>query len=545
SLPEQKRLAVLAFRSAGSSDAERAFGDGLAETLSSRLTQLERFQGSFWVVPLSEVRRAGVDSAAAARRALGANLAITGSVQQVGDRLRLTANLVDATGLRQLRALSFDSPVGDLAALQDDFVRRVGEMLDLEIGGAAREVLDAGRTGDSGAYDAYLRGRGHLLDFQDPAAVEAAVADFQQALQRDADFALAYAGLGEAYWRLWELRHEPEVVELARRACLRAVQLNDLLAPVHVTLGLLDRGTGQPERALEAFDTALRLDPASAMARRERARTLEDLGRRPQAEEAYREAIRLRPGDWASHNALGRFLYVQGRIEDAAGQFRRVTEIAPDNARGWTNLGGMYQLLGRHRDARAAHERAVDLQPSPAALSNLGTLEYFLGDYPSAARTFERAVELDARSYKLWQNLAAARYWAPGQRARAPEAYRRAIELIGTALGVNPRDAMLYADRAECRAMLGEGAAARVDAERALALAPDDAQIAFRVAFVWEQLGERDQALERLAAALAGGYPSSEIEAHPGFAALRANPGYRTLVAAAGPPGEGAATQQD
>ncbi|HLF55256.1 MAG TPA: protein kinase, partial [Thermoanaerobaculia bacterium] len=256
-LPPTKRLAVLAFRDAGLGPADRTLADGLFETLTSRLTQLEGLEGSFWVVPASEIRDSGIDSAQDARRRFGATLTVTGSVQRVGDRLRLNANLVDAESLRQLRTLSFDSRFDDLAALQDDLVRRIGEMLDLELGDEADRRLDAGRTEIAEAYAAYLRGRGHLARYQDPTRLSSAIDELQAALQRDPAFALAYAALGEAYWRQYELARDPAVVELARKSCRRAVELNDLLAPVHVTLGLLARGTGEPARAVEHFRMAL------------------------------------------------------------------------------------------------------------------------------------------------------------------------------------------------------------------------------------------------------------------------------------------------
>ena len=528
-LPGAKQLAVLGFRATGAAAAERDLAAGLVETLTTRLTQIERFQGSFWVVPASEVRRFDVDSAEAARRIFGATLVITGSVQPFGDGYRLTANLVDANNLRQLRAIDLDSRVGDLESLQDDLVRQVGEMLDLEIGADAERVLDAGRTEVAGAYGAYLRGRGRLLEFQDLASVEAAIAAFQESLQRDQEFALAYAGLGEAYWRQYELTHDPAVVDLGRRACERALRLNDLLSPVHVTLGLLDAGTGRPEQAVEAFRTALRLDPASAMARRGLAESLAKLGETGQAERTFQEAIALRPSDWASYNALGRFYFDEGRFQEAAEQFRRVVEIAPGNVRGYSNLGSIYHLQGLHLEAREMLDRAVAIQPTASGLSNLATVQFFLGDYPATARTLERAVELGGRSYRIWQNLGAAYYWAPDERPRAEAAYRRAVGLAEEALAVNPRDATLLADLGECRAMLGEGAAARERISRALELAPSDINVLYRAASIEEQLGDRAAALAHLGDALRGGYSRHEVAADPGLAALRRDPRFDEL----------------
>ena len=200
-VPVQKQIAVLSFVSPGSDASSEAFSDGIVEMLTSRLTQLERFQGSLWVVPASEVRQAGVTSAGAARRLFGATLVITGSVQRTGSLVRLTANLVDATSLRQLRSIAVDGRVEDVSLLQDGVVSRVVQMLEVELSPEATRVLTAGGTSVADAYQLYAEGRGNLLRYEQAEKLETAIGLFQQALQRDPAYALAYAGLGEAYWR--------------------------------------------------------------------------------------------------------------------------------------------------------------------------------------------------------------------------------------------------------------------------------------------------------------------------------------------------------
>ena len=143
----------------GLTAAAQAFCDGLVETLTAKLTQLERFQDALWVVPASEVRAAGATSAAGARRDLGVNLVVTGSVQKVGETLRLTANLVDAVSRRQVRAVVLDAGPGDVVGLQDGLVRQVAEMLDLQISTEAGEALEAGQTSNGSAWELYVEGR--------------------------------------------------------------------------------------------------------------------------------------------------------------------------------------------------------------------------------------------------------------------------------------------------------------------------------------------------------------------------------------------------
>ena len=531
-LPDQKRLAVLPFASSGGGDEAHAFGDGLVETLTTKLTGLERFQGSLWVVPASEVRAAGVTSVESARRAFGANLVVTGSVQRTGDSVRLTANIVDAGNLRQLRAAVLDARRDDPAALQDGLVRQVADMLQLEVSREAGDALAAGATTVASAWELYVEGRGHLQGYDDPTRVDRAIGAFQGALQRDPGYALAYAGLGEAHWRRYGLTRDPASVDLALRACERAKELNDLLAPVHAALGVVHSGTGQPAAAVADFERALALDPASSEARRGLARAYEGLGRLDDAESAYRDAVSRQPDYWGNHSHIGAFYLRQGRYEEAERALRRVTELVPENARGHSNLGAALHMMGRDDEAVVELRRSLDIRPTGQAASNLATVEFARGRHAEAARAFEAALEVDDRDYRLWRNLAASYYWAPGERERAAGAYRRAAVLAEQAREVDPRSAEVLVHLADCHAMLGRAMPARRLARDALALAPDDLEVIQVAVGVFERVGDRSSALRWLRKALAAGYPIEQVESDPGLEALRRDPGYRSVVQA-------------
>jgi serine/threonine-protein kinase len=520
-LPQQKHIAVLPFVNAGGDLASKAFSDGLVETLTSRLTQLERFQDSLWVVPASEVRQASLGSAAAASRLFGATLVISGSVQRSGDLVRLTANLVDPVAVRQLRSISIDSRLDDLVAIQDGLIERVTEMLEFELSGEAKRHIEAGGTKVSTAYESYLEGRGHLQRYQERESLDLAVGAFQQALQRDPDYALAYAGLGETYWRLYNLTKGDEWVDLARRTCARAVELNDLLAPVHVTLGLIDHGRGLYAQAITEFEGAINLDPVSVDAHRGLAATYEATGKLEQAETTYQKAIGLRPDDWSSHSYLGTFYFRHGRYAEAERQFLRVVELTPDNVRGYNNLGGVYQKMGRYDDAIATLNRSLAVKPSANAYTNLGTILFFQGRYKESVPLMEKAIALGNGQQILWGNLADAYRWTPGLAGKAKDAYRQAIRLGEAELKVNAQDALTRAYVASYWAKLGVPGRAIEEADRARRVAPSDIQVAFRCAVAYALAGRRGPALEGLVKALRGGYSIEEARNEPDLQGLR------------------------
>ena len=222
-VPAEKKIAVLPFRNIGGSRDNEAFCDGMMESLTSELTELSQFHGSLWVVPASEVRREGLASPGEARRALGANLVITGSVQRDQDHVHLTANLVDAGSMRQLRSREIERPLGEEAELQDSVVQEIAGMLQLELGANERQALSAGETGTSSAYDFYLQARGHLQR-RGRDDIDQAIQMFQQARTLDPKYALAYAGLGEAYWRKYRETRDTQWVAPARENCQLCAQ---------------------------------------------------------------------------------------------------------------------------------------------------------------------------------------------------------------------------------------------------------------------------------------------------------------------------------
>ena len=244
----------------------------------------------------------------------------------------------------------------------------------------------------------------------------------------------------------------------------------------------------------------------------------------------YRKAIELRPDLWSGHNYLGAFLSGRARFVEAEASFKQALRLAPDNARSLSNLAGVYYLQDRLDAAEKAWTRAVALQPSPTAVSHLAALQFSKGRYTESARTLERATATGTRDYRPWRNLGAALYWAPGERAKAADAYRRAAVLAEEERRLDPRNARLLAHLADCYGMLGEAGSARGLAAEAVGLAPEDRRVASLVAGVYEHLGDRDAALRWLAVALRHGHPPGDIDSDPTFEALRKDPRWERLA---------------
>lgn len=515
--PDSKfvHLVVLPFTNIGDNPARQIFSDGLVETITSNLTQLEQFQNALWIVPSGEVRSNNITSAGQARKTFGVNYAIAGSLQPIADRLRLTISLIDSKNLRQLNSTVIDVDASDVLKLHNTSVERLLEMLNLELNPETREVIQGGKTLNGPAFEQYIQGLGYLQRYERLENINSAIESFNKAVELDPLFALAHAGLAQAYWRKFESTDESEWVDLAKERSQNAFELNDSHVQVHIVLGIINTGTGNYDMAIQNFNDALASDPVSAEAYRGLARAYEIKGDHIQAEETYLRAIRLKPDYWAGYNLLGAFYLRINKFDEAENQFKRVIELTPDNYRGYMNLGSVYYFTEQFDDARKMYELSLNLEKSFGTSSNLGTLYFIEGRFSESARMYETALEINDSYYLLWGNLASAYYWIPEEREKAEDTFQRAIELARERLSVNPNSAEIISHMAGYYAMTGEEENARKYIQQALAISPDDTFIMYVAGTTYEQLGERDEAISWLMKAIENGYSISDVVNQP------------------------------
>jgi tetratricopeptide (TPR) repeat protein len=522
--PQAKHIAVLPFRNIGGDAANQAFCDGVAETLAAKLAQLERFQNSFWVVPMDVVRRAGNPSNV--HRALGVNYVLTGSVQRFGDSVRMIVHLVDADSNRIVNSSSIDTSGAQLPSLQDEVWAHAASMLDLQLPPNTRHALQAGATSIPGAYESYLEGLGYL---RRPGIenTQEAIKLFQKSLERDGSYALAFAGLGEAFAKKYDLTRDPRWIDLARSHGERAAQLNRSLAPVHLALGQIYFNTGLSQGAVREMRTALEIDPSAAQAYYWLGRAYEQQANYEAAETNFRKMIDLRPDYWMAYYGLGWFQYVRGRFADAAAEFQTVIRLLPYNPAGYENLGACSLAMGRYSDAIATLKHAIQLGASASAYSNLGTAYIALQHYPEAVPIMHKAVELSPNDDRLWRNLGDAYSLAPGLSDKAPSAYRQAVGLAEAALKIKPDDPETLSNAALYWAKLGQKPNALSRIAKAVKLKPSDNEVLFDSALVYELTGDRKRALEALAAASKAGYSLDDISQAPELSRLRDDSEYK------------------
>src|SRR5262249_23659069 len=154
-------------------------------------------------------------------------------------RVQLTVTLIDATTGTLINTSTINAELANLSTVEDDLVIEVARMLHTSVPSTAKAALSLGATAVPVAYDVYVQGLGYLQRYEDQANIDKAIGLFSEALKRDSSYALAYAALGEAYWRKYDLTKDAQFAELGKDNCQKALTLDDRLAQVYVTLALI------------------------------------------------------------------------------------------------------------------------------------------------------------------------------------------------------------------------------------------------------------------------------------------------------------------
>jgi serine/threonine protein kinase/tetratricopeptide (TPR) repeat protein len=520
--PHTSLVVVIPFQVVGGDKAWVAYGEGLREALTSSLARVA-LGHSVEVMAASEVRAHALTTAEMARKELGADLVIEGSLQAHRPSVRVDYSLVNASG-RILSADHVTSTMADPFALEDQVVQGVLGMLELQLGQRDRQQLAEHGTQQGAAYESYLQGIGFLRDFDNSDNLDRALRSLEQAIQIDPKFARAYAGLGETHWAIYKSSSNESQIALAKKSCQTGLNLNPKVADVHICLGQIAGGTGQVQQAADEFERASRLDPSSDEALNGLAAAYEHMGRSDDAERVYRSAIDRRPYYWANYYALSNFLVRQAKYAQAQTILETAVNQFPSNSFLYRRLGVIEFFQGRYAPSIAALKTSLDLRPHADAYSDLGLVYLHQRLFPQAIDAFERAVRLDPQDYGIQADLADAYFWSPDHRGKAAAAYQRSADLAEAALRVNPRNTDARMVAAYAKAALGRRQDALTRLNEVLKYAPEDAEVYYYAARTYARLGERNPALTWLRKAVARGYSSADVKTAPDFESFHDDP---------------------
>lgn len=238
----QMHIAVLPFDNIGSNPQNEPLVEGMVDSLSGRLSNLEVGKQSLWVIPSSEVRRLKVADPASALRELGATMVVKGTIARDGQQVRLTMSLIDTKNLRQIGSVDLEDQAGDLASLQDEAVAKLARLMKITV--TADMLRSTGGSVNPAAYEDYLTALGYMQRYDKPGNVDLAIQALKNSVMTDPRFALGYAQLGEAYRLKNRLDQNPNWLAEAQANCRKAAEIDNQIPAVHVTLARIHDLTG-------------------------------------------------------------------------------------------------------------------------------------------------------------------------------------------------------------------------------------------------------------------------------------------------------------
>jgi serine/threonine protein kinase/tetratricopeptide (TPR) repeat protein len=389
-------VAVLPFATTSGSANTEYLTDGITESLINGLSQLSGLHVSARSVVF---RYKGRDvDAVKAGHDLGVKAVVTGRVAVLGDRLVIQAELMNVGDGTQVWGDQYNRPAADLLDVQDDIAREILGTLRVRLSGEEQAKATKRYTDNVEAYQLYLQGRYHW-NKGTIAGYKRAIEYYQQAITKDAKYALAYAGLADSDLSLGS--YYVEALSDAKAAATEAVTLDPSLAEAHVAVGHIKLWLDWDWPAAEReFTTGISLDPNSALAHDQYAAYLATLGRLPDAIAEARRALSLDPLSPIVNSHLGWLLLSAGQVDDATAQFRKTLEFDPDSMSAHQGLGVSSGMAGRADEAVAELQRAAVLsEQSPVVLADLGAAYARLGRKTDAARTLEDLRTRSTREY--------------------------------------------------------------------------------------------------------------------------------------------------
>ena len=327
--PGLRSIAVLPLDNLSGDPAQEYFADGMTDEL---ITDLAKISGLRVISRTSVMKFKGEhrDRLPEIAKALNVNTIVEGSVLRVGDRVRITAQLIDAPTDKHLWAESYERDARDVLTLQDELASAIARQIDVELTPNEQARLAQPRPVNPEALEAYLKGRFFLNEVNEE-RINRAIVQFEQAIKLDPNFAPAYTGLADAYSLGEGFFFAPSVFPKAKAALEKALQLDDTSAEAYTSLGL--------------FKYAVDYDWAGAEA---------DL----------RRAIALNPSYAEAHHQLGWVLALPGREDDALVEFKRASELDPLSPWIAGDVSIELAFQGRYEAAKQQCHKALDLDPN-------------------------------------------------------------------------------------------------------------------------------------------------------------------------------------
>jgi len=437
-------LAVLPFVNAGGDPNSEYLSDGITESLINSVSQIP---GIKVVSRASAFHYKGKDvDARTVGRELGVRAVLTGRIVERGDALSIRAELVDARDDTHVWGEEYNRRLSDILAVQEEIARDISGKLRQRLTGEEKKQLTRRYTENAEAYGLYLRGRYHW-NKRTAGDIQKGIGYFQQAIEKDPTYALAYAGLAESYAILYNYTGLPssETFPKAKAAAVKALELDDTLPQAHATLALTHEKFDWDFSAAEKeFRRAIELDPSYPTAHHWYGLFLSEIGRHEEAIAQAERAYELDPLSPIISNARAAVSYNARQYDRAIDAARKTIELDKNLNISWVSLGLSLEQKEMYPESIAALEEAVRLSERwIQAVAALAHADAVSNRRVEARPLVEELKRRSERGQDALVNIALV-YAGLGQNDEAmawlDEAYRgRSAWLLQLSLKVDPR----------------------------------------------------------------------------------------------------------
>jgi len=400
SLPiSQKSIAVLPFVNMSADKGDEYLSDGVSEELITTLSKITGLQVKARTSSFAfKGRNEDIQKIA---ELLHVSHLLEGSVARAGNRLRITAQLIQASDGNHLWSDTYDREMQDIFAVRSEVAQQVAETLQIRLLGEDKKRLDKKPTENLEAYNLYRQGRYYSENITED-NFKKALGFYQQAIEKDPRFALAYAGEADTNVVAADVFIAPrEAFSKAKEGALKAIELEDNLAEAHASLGHVHFHYDWDWLAAEKeFKRALVLNPQSAQTHLLYTEYLVGMGRFDEAYDQGRQALQIDPLSTSAHLCLGFAFLCAGRSDDAIQQFSTAVELNPNDA--WVRicLGRAYLSKGMEQRAIEEMETAQRSDPNnPLVIGLLGYGYAVTGRRPDALKSLEALGEMEKKHY--------------------------------------------------------------------------------------------------------------------------------------------------
>jgi TolB-like protein/DNA-binding winged helix-turn-helix (wHTH) protein/tetratricopeptide (TPR) repeat protein len=391
SVPRIQSIAVLPLENLSKDPEQEYFADGMTDQLITNLAQVSALKV---VSRTSAMHYKGTKkSLSEIARELHVDAVVEGTVMHAGDRVRISAQLIDASTDHHLWAASYDRDLRDVLSMQDEVTRAIVGQVRVKLTAQEQARLANTHPINPDAFQLYLKGRYYWYKLN-PEALQKATAYFQQALEKDPAYAPAYAGLADSYNALAFFSVFPprEVMPKAKAAAMKALELDDNLAEAHVSLGWSSFTYDLDWPAAgKHLQRAVVLKPAYPLAHSYYSLYLGALGRSEEGLTEAKRALDLDPVSPAILNYVAVQLYLARRFDEAIEQCRKALELDPSFAPAHGTLGHVYAAKGMYREALTEYEKFAALSGgSPGSTALVGYAHARLGQRSYALRVLDQ-----------------------------------------------------------------------------------------------------------------------------------------------------------